>query len=126
MLYNEPYLPIVVMMIIAALFSGAFLLISSLLQPKKADISDQSAYECGVVHTLQSARERFSVKFFLVAMLFILFDIEAVFMYPWAALFREFVENGHGLFMLSEGLVFVAVLGIGLAYIWKKGALDWK
>lgn len=126
MLLDAPYLPMLVMMAIAAVFAAGFLGLSAILKPKKDDISDQSMYECGIVKTLQGPHERFSVKFFLVAMLFILFDIEAVFLFPWALVFRDFIAEGQGLFILTEGLVFVGILAIGLAYVWKKGALDWR
>lgn len=114
------------MMAIAACFSGGFILLSALLKPKKKDASEQTIYECGVSTPLQNARERFSVKFFLVAMLFILFDIEGVFLVPWAVLFKDFLRAGQGGLVLTEGLVFVTILGIGLGYVWKKGALNWR
>ncbi len=123
---QNPYLAILAMMAVAAVFAGAFIGISFILKPQKPDLAHQSAYECGIVKTLDSAHERFSVKFFLVAMLFILFDIEGVFLFPWAVLFKEFVAAGQGLFFLAEGLAFVGILAIGLAYVWKRGALDWK
>ena len=77
-------------------------------------------YECGC-EPVGSARERFSIKFYLIAMLFILFDIEAVFLYPWAVLFKRL-----GVFGLMEMGVFIAILFVGYVYVWKKGALEWE
>lgn len=82
----------------------------------------QSPYESGMP-VLGDARERFSVKFYLVAMLFILFDIETVFMVPWAVAFQQMVADR--LFLLAEMLVFVLILAVGYVYVWKRGALQW-
>jgi len=76
-------------------------------------------FECGE-QPIVSSRLRFSVKFYLVALLFVVFDIEAVFLYPWAVLFREL-----GLFGFGVMMTFLAILGIGLIYVWKRGALEW-
>jgi NADH-quinone oxidoreductase subunit A len=83
------------------------------------DDNKESTYECGVEPT-GSARRRFSVKFFLVAMLFVVFDIEGVLIFPWAVTFKKL-----GMFGFVEMIVFLGVLGVGLAYVWKKGALEW-
>ena len=72
-----------------------------------------------------TAHQRFSIKFFLVAVLFILFDLEAVFIYPWAVVYREFVENGMGLYILLEMGFFLFILFLGWLYVLKRGALDW-
>lgn len=111
--------------IMAGLFAGAFLGLSSLLGPKKPSASKGSTYECGITPTGNS-RERFSVKFFLVAILFILFDVEVVFLFPWAILYRDFIAQGMGLVMLVEMAIFMVILILGLAYVWRKGALDWR
>jgi NADH-quinone oxidoreductase subunit A len=71
------------------------------------------------------ARERFSVKFYLVAMLFILFDVEAVFLYPWAVILKDLKAMGQGIFAISEMFVYIAIVLVGFFYIWKKGVLDW-
>jgi len=97
-----------------------FVLLSRFLGPRNANRKKTTTYECGV-EPVGTARERFPVRFYLVAMLFILFDIEAVFLYPWAVLFREL-----GLFGLIEAGLFVLVLLVGLVYAWRKGALEWE
>jgi len=81
-----------------------------------------STYECGMI-PIKDARHRFDIRFYLVAMLFILFDIEVVFMYPWAVLFNKFNPI---IFGFVEMLVFIVILLLGYAYIWRKGALDWR
>ena len=83
------------------------------------------SYECGL-DPIGSARERFPVKFYLVAMLFILFDVEVVFLYPWAVLFKEFVRSGSGIFVFTEMLIFLGILVAGLLYIYGQRALDWE
>jgi len=115
----ENYLPIAIMLFIAVCF-GLFLVnINKLLGPKKPNDDKLSTYESGM-EPVKSARERFSVKYYLVAMLFIVFDIEIVFMYPWAVRFREL-----GMFGFVEMLVFIGILLVGFYYVWKKGALKW-
>lgn len=114
------YLPILLLVLFAILFGIGSLLLSSLLGPKKLSPLKLSPYECGC-EPVGSARERFSIKFYLIAMLFILFDIEAVFLYPWSILFKRL-----GTFGLIEMGVFIAILLVGYIYIWKKGALEWE
>lgn len=126
MLISSQYLPIIVMMGIALALAGVLLGISALLQPKTPDRAEDSIYECGIATITQEAHDRFSVKFFLVAMLFILFDIEAVFLIPWALFFREFIAQGQGLLILVEGLGFLGIVTVGFLYVWRKGALDWR
>ena len=122
---EHPFLPILLVFVMAALFTGAFLGLSAILGPKKPSHSKLSVYECGL-EPVGDARERFSVKFFLVALLFILFDIEVVFLIPWAVTYRGFIAEGMGLFMLIEMGIFMVILAIGLLYVWRKGALEWK
>lgn len=98
---------------------GAMLLLSEALGPRRRDPEKNTIYECGVP-LLDSAREPFNVKFYLVAIIFILFDIETVFLIPYAVLYREL-----GVFGLAEMLVFLVVLAGGLLYCWKRGALEW-
>jgi NADH-quinone oxidoreductase subunit A len=90
-------------------------------RPTRAKLSP---YECGMT-PVGDARARFSVKFYLVAMLFILFDVEAVFLYPWAVILKDLKAMGQGLFALSEMFVYLAIVLVGFFYIWKKGVLDW-
>ncbi|MBI4411643.1 MAG: NADH-quinone oxidoreductase subunit A [Deltaproteobacteria bacterium] len=122
---EHPFLPILLVFVMAALFTGAFLGLSAILGPKKPNPSKLSVYECGL-EPVGDARERFSVKFFLIAMLFILFDIEVVFLIPWAVTYKGFIAEGMGLFMLIEMGIFMVILAIGLLYVWRKGALDWR
>ncbi len=122
---THPFLPVLMIFIMAGLFAGAFLGLSSILGPKKPSKSKGSTYECGI-EPVGAARDRFSVKFFLVAILFILFDVEVVFLFPWAILYRDFIAQGMGLVMLIEMAMFLLILVLGLAYVWRKGALDWK
>jgi NADH-quinone oxidoreductase subunit A len=97
-----------------------FVLLSQLLGPKRYDRIKYSEYECGV-DPLASSTVRISVKFYLVAILFLLFDLETTFLYPWAVLYRSL-----GLFGFVEMAVFVGILLVGLIYAWKKGALEWQ
>ena len=119
------YFSIFLQIVVAIGFAASALLISVLLgKSAKTNRAKDSAYECGMPAE-GAAQPRFSVKFYLVAMLFILFDIEIVFMYPWAVVYREFIaEHGTGIFwsMLS----FVGILTVGYVYAIMKGALEWK
>jgi len=116
------YVPILVMMIVAAVISGGMVGASYLLGPKKPNRYKQTSYECGIT-PVGSARERFPIKFYLIAMLFIIFDIETIFLYPWAVIFKG--SGGAKLFLFGEMAVFVAILFVGYFYILGKGALDW-
>ena len=118
------YLPVLLHILVAIGFAGGALLTSVLLGKagKRTKIKD-SAYECGMLPQGE-AQPRFSVKFYLVAMLFILFDLEIVFMYPWAVVYKESIVQGKGI--LWSMLSFVSVLMVGYVYALKKGALDWK
>ena len=113
------YLPILILMGFAALVGAALLTISALLGRHVRTRRKLSTYECGMP-LLDKSRKRISVKFAVVAMVFILFDVEIAFVYPWAILFRS---AGWPLFV--EMVVFLATLAVGYAYIWKKGAFDW-
>jgi len=115
----ENYIPIGIMIIVGIGFGVVMSKTSEWLGPKNPTEAKLSTYESGM-EPVKSARERFSVKFYLVAMLFIIFDIEVVFLYPWAVNFREL-----GMFGFVAMVVFIAVLMLGFLYIWKKGALEW-
>lgn len=106
----------------AAGFACLLLTITHIFGPRRSNAVKLSPFECGV-DLLDQAHHRFSVKFYLVAMLFILFDIEAIFFYPWAVIFRE--SLAQGLFLMVEMGTFVGVLLVGFIYIWKKGVLEW-
>ena len=114
------WVPVLVFFILVSGFGVVSLIMSYTFGVKKPDPRKLSPYECGV-HPIGTARERFSVKFYLVAMLFLLFDIEAVFLFPWAVVYRDLK-----LFGFFEMLVFIAAILAGYVYAWKKGALDWE
>ena len=118
--YTELYFPVLVQAIVAMCLAAGLLSVSYLLGKKVRNRVKDMPYESGIVPT-GDARQRFSVKFYLVGMLFILFDIEAIFLYPWVVIFRELK-----MFAFVEMLVFVVFILSGFFYIWKKGALDWS
>lgn len=113
------YAGVLVILGIAVVLTGAMLTVHLLLGPRRQFAEKQEPFECGE-RQIVSPHQRFSVKFYLVAILFILFDVEAVFLYPWGALFRDL-----GWFGFVEMFAFITVLGVGLAYAWLKGALEW-
>ncbi len=113
------YLPIVVFTALALVVSGVIMLLSQIAGRPNRSQTKVTPYECGVPG-IGNARERFSVKFYLIAVLFILFDIEIVFFYPWAVAFDHL-----GLLALVEMMLFIAILFVGYIYVWKKGALEW-
>src|SRR5215471_4870835 len=120
----QEYLPVLLQIIVAILFAGSTLLVSVLVGASgKRTRAKDTAYECGMIPQGE-AQPRFSVKFYLVAMLFILFDLEIVFMYPWAVIYREAVA--HSQLVFWSMFSFVSVLMVGYVYALKKGALDWK
>ena len=116
---TETYFPVLVQAVLAMCLAAGLLSVSFLLGKRVRNRVKDMPYESGIVPT-GDARQRFSVKFYLVAMLFILFDIEAIFLYPWAVVYREFKMTAF-----LEMLVFVILILSGFFYIWKKGALDW-
>jgi NADH-quinone oxidoreductase subunit A len=115
------YLPIVLMGVLAVVFAVASLGASSYLRPHRPNRPKLSAYESGNDPVRLPGGERFSVKFYVVAMLFIIFDIETIFLFPWAVTFRQL-----GLFGLIEMAVFIALVFVAYVYVWKKGGLDWS
>ncbi|MCY3723969.1 MAG: NADH-quinone oxidoreductase subunit A [Candidatus Poribacteria bacterium] len=117
------YLPILLLGLFAVLFAGINLALTHILGPKRPTRVKLSVYESGV-QPVGDARQRFTIRFDLVAMLFIIFDIEVVFLYPWAVVFKKFSETS-GLFILIEMLVFIGILLLGYIYAWKKGGLTW-
>lgn len=122
----EGYVPFLVMALVGLIVGGAVLLISKIMGPKRRTAIKELPYECGVDPIQPGARERYSIHFYLVAILFILFDLETVFLFPWAATFKDGVAPGPvKVFLFVEVLLFVAVLGAGLAYVWKRRGLEW-
>jgi NADH-quinone oxidoreductase subunit A len=118
------YLPILLMFIVAAGFAGGNIVLSQLVGQRKQTRTKLMPYECGK-DPVGSARERFSVKFYLIAMIFILFDIEVIFLIPWAVVFKTLRDNNLSALVFTEMMLFVALLLVGYVYVWKKGAFDW-
>ncbi|MGO8670073.1 MAG: NADH-quinone oxidoreductase subunit A [Capsulimonadaceae bacterium] len=118
------FLPLLVLLIFGVLLALVLVGLSWILGPKKPSADKLGPYECGVT-PVGSARERFPVKFYLIAMLFIVFDIETVFLYPWAVIYTR-VPHAMQLFELAEMIVFVVILFVGYLYVWKKGAFEWE
>jgi NADH-quinone oxidoreductase subunit A len=118
--FSNPYFAILILLVIALGMSVAFVYLSQALGPKRYDRVKYGVYECGV-DPVTPAAVRVTVKFYLVAILFILFDLETTFLYPWAVLYRSL-----GWFGFIEMGVFVGILLVGLVYAWKKGALEWQ
>jgi len=116
----QNYFPILLFIVVGLLVGAGPLLLGRLLAPNRPDAEKLSPYECGF-EAFEDARMKFDVRFYLVAILFILFDLEIAFMFPWAVVLKEL-----GLFGLSAMFVFLAILTIGFVYVWKKGALEWE
>jgi NADH-quinone oxidoreductase subunit A len=116
----EQYIGVALMLLMAIGIAGGMVFMTSILGPKRYFPDKMEPFECGESQIV-SPRQRFSVKFYLVAVLFVLFDIEAVFFFPWAILFKRL-----GLYGLIEMLLFILILGVGLLYVWKRGGLDWE
>ncbi|MFO7653955.1 MAG: NADH-quinone oxidoreductase subunit A [Candidatus Krumholzibacteriia bacterium] len=121
----EAYLPVLMVLAAATAFSGLFIGLSYWLGPNRPQALKETTYECGIPPrgTIQI---RFFVRFFLVALLFLLFDLEAVFLYPWVIVYNSFVDAGHAAYALGTAGVFLLVLVVGLVYEWKKGGLEWQ
>ena len=117
--YFARYLPLLLHIGIVTGLASAIVILSQLVGQHKPCLAKMSPYECGV-EPIGDAQGRFSVKFYLVAMLFILFDVEAVFLYPWAVVLREL-----RMFGFWEMMVYIGIVLVGLFYVWKKGVLDW-
>ena len=116
---EREYVAVLIMALVAAVIPALFVAVSRLLGPSKPSAMKSEPFECGNPAT-GPAWGRFSVKFYLTAILFIVFDVEVVFLYPWAILYRRL-----GVFGFVEMTIFVAVLTLGLVFVWRKGALEW-
>jgi NADH-quinone oxidoreductase subunit A len=116
----QSYAPLLIHLLIAMGLAGVILTLSTLVGRHRSSPTKMQPYECGITPT-GDARQPFSVKFYLVAMLFILFDVEAVFLYPWAYVYRQLSWFGF-----VEMMVYILILLSGYIYLWKKGALDWN
>jgi len=120
----QEYVPVAILMLVALGFAGGNLILPTLIGKKRThDPVKDSAYECGLP-AMQAGQPRFSIKFYLIAMLFIIFDIEVVFMLGWGAVFRDLFKE-MGWKMIGGGALFLLILEAGHIYLWKKGALDW-
>ena len=118
--FLKDYLPVILFLVIALILSAGFILINFLLSPNNPDPEKLSAYECGF-EPFNDSRMEFDVRFYLVAILFIIFDLEIAFLFPWA------ISLGAiGVFGFVSMMIFLFILTIGFIYEWKKGALDWE
>lgn len=113
------YAPILIFLAVAALFPVATLAVAAVLRPSSHNPVKTEAYECGVPPSGE-ARGRYPVRFYIIAVLFVVFDVETIFLFPWAVKYRQLA-----LFGFVEMLVFLGILLVGYAYAWKKGALEW-
>ncbi len=119
------YAPILVLLALIAAFAFGNVLLSDLLERKRKSVGKSEAYESGM-QPVGTARIRLSIHFYLVAVLFILFDVESIFLIPWAVAARELAAQGVGGLVFLEVLIFAIVLGAGLTYVWRRGGLDWE
>ncbi len=117
------YLPVLILFIIAILFSAGVLIATHIVNPRVKDEIKQSVYESGLTPHMD-ARMRFPIRFYIVAMMFILFDIEVIFLYPWAVVYKKFLSGGQ--FIIWEMVVFLGILFAGYIYLWKRGAFKWE
>jgi len=117
---SQAYIPLLVLFVIAGGLVAVMIALSVIFGPKRPRPAKSDVFECGSI-PVDSPRRRFSIRFYLVALLFLLFDIEAVFLFPWAVIYREL-----GLFGLVEMTAFLGVLGAGLVYVFARGALEWE
>jgi NADH-quinone oxidoreductase subunit A len=122
---THTFLPVLIMLFIAVAIGATILGLSWILGRHQRNPSKLSPYESGVP-MLDVNRKRVNVRFYQIAMLFILFDIEAAFLYPWAVIYRETSQGPWGMFLFGEMLVFIAFLAVGYIYVWKKKAFDWN
>ena len=119
------YIPVIVFVALAVGLLIAPLVIQHLVSPRHNKGNDKlMSYECGEVPE-GSAWVKFNVRFYIIALVFIIFDVEVVFLFPWAVVYQDFIASGNGLLVLMEMLIFVVILTIGFAYVWVKGDLDW-
>ena len=123
-MYND-YIPVIVFTIMAIALLIVPLIIQHLISPRHNKDNDKlMSYECGEVPE-GSAWVKFNIRFYIIALVFIIFDVEVVFLFPWAAVYQSFIASGNGFLVLIEMLLFVIILTVGFAYVWVKGDLDW-
>ena len=121
---THTFLPVLIMLIIAVGVGGTILGLNWVIGRHQRNPSKLAPYESGVP-LLDQNRKRVNVRFYQIAMLFILFDIEAAFLYPWAVIYRDATRGPSGMFLFGEMLLFIVLLGVGYVYVWKKRAFDW-
>ncbi len=122
----ENYFPVLVFILVGLAFGCAPILLGRIVAPHRPDAEKISPFECGFA-PFEDARIKFDVRYYLVAITFIIFDLEVAFMYPWASIYKEFVESDTlRMFGFIEMFVFMGILIIGYIYAWAKGALDWE
>jgi NADH-quinone oxidoreductase subunit A len=115
----QNYVPIFIFLVIVGTLLPITLLLAKLVRPNNPNKAKLSPYECGI-DPVDNARGRYTVRFYIIAILFVVFDVETIFLFPWAVKFKAF-----GLFGLFEMLIFLAILIVGYVWVWKKGALEW-
>jgi NADH-quinone oxidoreductase subunit A len=122
----ENYFPVLVFIFVALIFGCVPIIVGRLVGPHRPDPEKLSAFECGF-EAFEDARMKFDVRYYLIAIIFILFDLEIAFLFPWATIFKEIVETESvRLFGFIEMMIFITILIVGYVYAWVKGALDWE
>lgn len=121
----DAYIPILMIFIMAAGLAVTLVIVSRLAGKNRPTDVKLMPYECGQ-NPIGNARERFSVKFYLLAMIFLLFDIEAIYLVPWAVVYNDLVKSTDWVIAYFEMMIFVLILFVGYLYIWRKGVLDWN
>lgn len=117
------YLPVLIVMALSVIITASILILTHIFNPKVRNRIKQQVYESGVSPQMD-ARLRYPIRFYVVAMMFILFDVEVIFMYPWAVVYRQFLSGGT--FIFWEMVVFLVILFAGYIYLWKRGAFQWE
>jgi len=115
----QNYIPIFVFLIVAFLVAAGTLLVATLVRPRNPEKVKGMAYECGI-EVEEGTRQRYTVRFYIIAILFVVFDVETIFLFPWAVQFKQL-----GVYGFFEMLVFLGILVLGYVWVWKKGALEW-
>jgi NADH-quinone oxidoreductase subunit A len=119
-----PYAPLLMQMLAVTGIAAGMIILSAILGYRRYSKAKMQSYECGITPT-GDAQHRFSVKFYLVAMIFILFDVEAIFLIPWAVVYKDLLAQ-TGMFGFWEMLVYIGIVLVGFAYVWKKGVFEWN
>ena len=115
---------VLVFMVLGALTVFLMLTVSRLLQPRNQYPAKLTTYECGEI-PIGSSWVQFNIRFYVIALIFIVFDVEVALLYPWAVIFKQFISEGQGGLVFAEALIFIVILLSGLAYLWKEGDLEW-